>query len=195
MRASLLLCAVAALGLAAGAAAQPAPQGQRLTGTISSVTTNEVVIATDAGPVHVALTPQTRIMRREPAKPDDISPGAYLGTANQTNADGSAGTSTEVHLMDNGANVHTPMNNSGLMMTNGHVKAVKTTKDGREIDIDYGQGTTRHVVVPAGTPTTRMTVADASDLAAGEAVTAATQAGADQKPVAAFIVITSPAAK
>ncbi len=192
MRASTLLCAVAALALASAASAQPAPQGQRITGTVSSASATEVVVATSAGPVHLALTPQTRVMKRVNAKPDDIAAGTYLGTANQTAADGASGTSTEVHLMADGPNVNAPMNNAGLVMTNGHVKSVKSTAAGRELDIDYGQGTTRHVVVPAGTPTTRMVDVGVAGLTAGAPVTVGAQAGADQKPVASFIVI-SPA--
>jgi hypothetical protein len=191
MRASSLLCAVAALALASAASAQQGPPMQRVTGTVSSVSSSELVIATASGPVHVGLTPQTAVMKQEAAKADDIAAGSYLGTANQTNADGASGTSTEVHIMANGPNVNAPMNNAGLVMTNGHVASVKTTQAGREMDIDYGQGTTRHVVVPAGTPTTRMSVANAAALAAGQTVTAATQVGADQKPVAAFVMISA----
>jgi hypothetical protein len=193
MRASSLASLIIALGLASTAAAQQGPQGQRVTGKVSSVADGEVVIATATGPVHVALTPQTRILKRESARVEDIAPGAYLGTANQTNPDGSSGTSTEVHLMDNGPNVHAPMNNAGLVMTNGHVKSVSTTKAGREIDVDYGQGATQHIVVPENTPTTRMTSAGVGDLAPGEDITALTQPGADQKPTASFISISAPA--
>ncbi len=193
MRTSSLATLIIALGLAGAAAAQQGPQGQRITGKISAVAGGEVVITTATGDVHVMLSPQTRILRREAARVDDIAPGAYLGTANQTNADGVSGTSTEVHLMDNGPNVHTPMNNAGLVMTNGHVKSVSTTQAGREMDVDYGQGTTQHIVVPAGTPTMRMANADASALAPGEDITAAVQPGPDQKPTASFITVSAPA--
>ena len=56
----------------------------------------------------------------------EIKPGGYLGTANVTSPAG--GKATEVHLMDNGPNVHFAMDaDKGLMMTNGHVKSVQTT--------------------------------------------------------------------
>ncbi len=193
MRTTSLVSLAIALGLASAAAAQQGPPGQRVSGKISSVSSGEVVITTATGDVHVALTAQTRVLRRETARVDDIAPGAYLGTANQTNADGSSGTSTEVHLMDGGGNVHSPMNNTGLVMTNGHVKSVSNTKAGREMDVDYGNGT-QHIVVPASTPTTRMAVVTVSALAPGEDITAAAQAGADQKLTASFIVISGAAA-
>lgn len=194
MRACLFLCAAAALGLATAAAAQPGPPGQRIAGTVSSVSPTELVISTSSGPVRVGLSPETRVMKREDAKPGDIAAGAYLGTANQTNADGSGGTSTEVHLMDNGPNVNAPMNNAGLVMTNGHVKSVKTTSAGRELDIDYGQGTTRHVLVPAGTPTARISNVGLGGLSVGETVTAMAQPGAGQTPAAMAVIIEPPAA-
>ena len=192
MRTSSIVGLVTAFALAGAAAAQQGPQGQRVTGKISSVAPGEVVIATASGDVHVALSPQTRILRRETARVEDIAAGAYLGTANQTNADGASGTSTEVHLMADGPNVHRPMNDAGLVMTNGHVKSVSATKAGVQMDVDYGDGA-QHIVVPAGTPTTRMTNADAKALAPGEDITAAAQPGPDQKLTATFITISGPA--
>ena len=90
--------------------------------------------------------------------------------------------------MADGPNVHTPMNQSGLVMTNGHVKSVTTDKGGVQMEVDYGDGA-QHIVVPAGTPTTRMSNADAKALAVGEDITAAAQPGADQKLTATFITI------
>jgi hypothetical protein len=193
MRTQSIVGLAIVLGLASAAAAQQGPQGQRITGKISAVTGSEVVIATASGDVRVMLSPQTRILRREAARVADIAPGAYLGTANQTNADGASGTSTEVHLMADGPNVHRPMNNSGLVMTNGHVKSVSTTAAGVQMDVDYGDGA-QHIVVPANTPTTRMANADAKDLAVGEDITAAAQPGADKMLTASFITISAPAA-
>ena len=192
MRTSPIIGVLTAVALAGTAAAQQGPQGQRVTGKITSVAAGEVVIATASGDVHVALSPQTRILRRETARVEDIAAGAYLGTANQTNADGASGTSTEVHLMADGPNVHRPMNDAGLVMTNGHVKSVSATKAGVQMDVDYGDGA-HHIVVPAGTPTTRMTNADAKALAPGEDITAVAQPGPDQKLTASFITISGPA--
>ena len=193
MRVSSVFGLVAGLALASTAAAQQGPQGQRVTGKISSVAAGEVVVTTATGPVHLALTAQTRILKRETASVGDIKAGSYLGTANQTNAGDPSGTSTEVHLMADGPNVHAPMNNSGLVMTNGHVKSVTSANGGVQMDVDYGNGDQK-IVVPAGTPTTRMSNADAKDLVVGEDITAAAQAGADQKLTATFISINAPAA-
>jgi hypothetical protein len=161
--------------------------GERITGTVKSVGTDHLVLSTDKGDVDVAVTPQTRVLNREPAEAAEIKAGAYLGTANVTGPDG--GLATEVHLMDNGPNVHSPMNaDAGLMMTNGHVKSVQTTAKGQEMDVDYGSGV-RHVVVPANTPVTRMQASNVDSLTVGAPVTAALRPGADGKVAAAFIIL------
>ena len=186
-----LAVAVALVIFAGAANAQPAgpssPMGERVSGTVKSVAADHVVLSTDKGEVDVLVTPQTRVLNREPASASQIKAGGYLGTANVTGPGG--GTATEVHLMDNGPNVHSVMNaNAGLMMTNGHVKSVQTTSKGEEMDIDYGSGV-RHVVVPASTPVTRMISSDVASLKVGAAVTAALRPGADGKLTAAYIIL------
>jgi hypothetical protein len=189
-----LIAAAAALITSAAFAQTPPPQGQRVAGTVKSVSADHLVLTTAQGEVDVAVTPQTRVLMREAAKTEAIKPGAYLGTSNQTSADGASGTATEVHLMADGPNVHYPMNGAGLMMTNGHVKSVATTAKGLEMDVDYGKGTTRHVVVTKDTSTTQMVDLGLTGLKPGVAVTANTAPGPDGKPVASFIVLQAPAA-
>jgi hypothetical protein len=189
------LAVAIALTVFAGAAnAQPTnpstSMGERVTGTVKSVASGHVVLSTDKGEVDVVVTPQTRVLNREPASASEIKAGGYLGTANVTGPDG--GTATEVHLMDNGPNVHSVMNaDTGLMMTNGHVKSVQTTSNGEEMDVDYGSGL-RHVVVPANTPVTRMIASDIASLKVGASVTAALRPGVDGKLTAAFIILAPP---
>jgi len=117
------LIAVVALSVQAAGAQQP-PQGERIAGAVKSITSGDLILATAKGDVDVAITPQTRVLLRQSASASDIKPGAYLGTSNQNASEADTGTATEVHLMDNGPNVNYPMNNSGLTMTNGHVKNV-----------------------------------------------------------------------
>src|SRR5579871_4785337 len=140
--------------LTATASAQQNGMGPRIAGTVKSVTASDVIVTTATGDVDLAVTPQTRVLVRRSASVGDIKPGSYLGTANQNGTDANSGTATEVHLMDNGPNTNSPMNNSWLTMTNGHVKSVTHTANGQEVDIDYGQATTRHVVVGADTTVT-----------------------------------------
>lgn len=190
MLARLALAAVLAV-LAGAANAQPAapsaPMGERVAGVVKSVAADHLVLSTDKGDVDVPVTPQTQLLNREPASASEIKAGGYLGTANITGPAG--GTATEVHLMDNGPNVHSVMNaDTGLMMTNGHVKSVKTTPNGEEMDVDYGSGV-RHVVVPANTPVTRMVASGLGGLKAGEAVVAALRRDPDGKSWAAFILL------
>ena len=180
---------LALVAMSAGAQ-QQAPQGTRIAGTVKSVTAGDVILATANGDVDIAVTPQTRVLASQGASVSDIKPGAYLGTSNQNSAaDSNSGTATEVHLGDNGPNVNFPMNNSGLTMTNGHVKAVTATPAGKEMEIDYGQNTTRHVLVKQDTVITKMKDVGVAGLKAGLQVNAMTNSGANGKPTAAFILI------
>jgi hypothetical protein len=187
-----LLVAVVALATQAAGAQQP-PQGERIAGSVKSITTGDLILATAKGDVDLTITPQTRVLVRQAASASDIKPGAYLGTSNQNASAGDAGTATEVHLMDNGPNVNYPMNSSGLTMTNGHVKTVTPTATGQEMDIDYGKATTRHVVVNTDTHITKMADVGVAGLKLGVNVGAMTTTGADGKPSATFIVIDPPA--
>jgi hypothetical protein len=177
----------------AAAGAQQAPRGIPVTGTVKSVAAADVVLATPKGDINIAITPQTRVLVRRPAATDDIKPGAYLGTSNQNSAQAGTGTAKEIHMMDMGPNVNFPMNKSGLMMTNGHVKSVTHTVNGEEMDVDYGKDQTRHVIVSKDTVMTRMVDVGAAGLKPGLEVRANTTAGAGGKPTATFIMITTPA--
>jgi len=172
------------------AGAQKGPQGTRLAGTVKSVTAGDVTLATANGDVDIVITTQTRVLVQQEASVSDIKPGAYLGTSNQNSgSDSNSGTATEVHLGDNGPNVNFPMNNAGLTMTNGHVKTVTSTPAGKEMDIDYGQSTTRHVLVKQDTVITKMKEVGVAGLKVGLKVNAMTTTGANCKPTATFILI------
>lgn len=180
---------------AAAASAQRAPQGVRIAGTIKSVTAADVTLATAKGNVDIAITPETRVLVRQPAAADEIKAGTYLGTSNQNGAEPDSGTAKEIHMMAKGPNVNFAMNKSGLMMTNGTVKSVTHTAKGDEIDIDYGQAQTRHVIVNKDTTMTRMVDLGAAGLKPGLEVSANTTTGAGGKPTASFIMIATPATK
>lgn len=179
--------------MAAAAVAQQPPQGVRIAGTVKSVAATHVILATPKGNVDIAITPQTRVLVRRPAATEEIKPGTYLGTSNQNSAEVGTGTAKEIHMMDKGPNVNFAMNKSGLMMTNGHVKSVTHTAKGEEIDVDYGKAQTRHVIVSKDTVMTRMVDLGAAGLKPGVEVSANTTTGADGKPTATFIVVTTSA--
>jgi hypothetical protein len=195
MRASQVFAVLLAVLIANVAAAQQGPPGTRIAGTVKSVDASKLVLATAKGDVTLTLTPQTRLLTSQAASVSDIQPGTYLGTSNQNGPAPDTGTATEVHLGDNGPNVNSPMNNSGLIMTNGHVTRVTQTAAGEEMDIDYGRAAKRHVVVPADTRVTKMVLIDASQLKPGVSVMAMTSTGPDGKPVANMVMIGDPAAK
>lgn len=187
----LFTFAVAILAaIAVPAVAQQAPRGTRISGTVKTVAAGHLVLATASGDVDVGITTQTRVLVRQSASVSDIKPGSYLGTSNQNSAtDSSAGTATEVHLAANGPNVNFPMNQSGLTMTNGHVKAVTATPAGEEMDIDYGKGTDRHVLVKEGTPVTKTQEVGLAALKPGLEVSATTNRASDGKTTASFIIV------
>lgn len=194
MRFHLISFALVVLA-AAAASAQQAPRGVRVAGTVKSVAAADVILATPKGNVDIAITPQTRVLVRQPAATDDIKRGTYLGTSNQNGTDPGSGTAKEIHMMDKGPNVNFAMNKSGLMMTNGTVKSVTHTANGDEIDIDYGQAQTRHVIVNKHTVMTRMVDLGVAGLKPGLQVSANTTTGPSGKPTATFIVVTTSAAK
>jgi hypothetical protein len=188
IRSTIVAALLAVVAISSGA--QQGPQGTRIAGTVKSVTAGDVTLATANGNIDIAVTAETRVLVRQEASVSDIKPGAYLGTSNQNSAgDSNSGTATEVHLGDNGPNVNFPMNNSGLTMTNGHVKAVTSTPAGKEMEIDYGQSTTRHVLVKQDTVITKMKEVGVAGLKAGLEVNAMTTAGTNGKPTATFILI------
>ena len=187
--------AVALLTLIAQAAgAQQAPLGTRTMGTVKSVAADLLVLTTAKGDVDIRITPQTKILKSQPASASDIKPGAYLGTANQDGASPNTGTATEVHLAANGPNVNFPMNHTGLTMTNGHVTSVNQTANGEEMVIDYGKGTTRQVLVPASAQITNMKDVGTAGLKPHTRVTTLANPGTDGKLVATFILIAPPPA-
>lgn len=194
MRPLLVSFTLVALTAAAAGAQQP-PTGVRIAGTVKSVAATDIILATSNGDIDIALTPKTRVLVRRPAAAADIKPGTYLGTSNQDGAEAGMGTAKEVHMMDRGPNVNFAMNKSGLMMTNGHVKSVTHTAKGDELDIDYGQSQTRHVIVNKDTVMTRMVDLGVAGLKPGLEVSANTTKGAGGKPTATFIMVTSPGAK
>jgi hypothetical protein len=188
--ASTIAGTLLAIAVVSAGAQQQGPQGTRIAGTVKSVAAGNVTLATANGDVDIAVTPQTRVLIRQEASVGDIKPGAYLGTSNQDGAAGSnTGTATEVHLADNGPNVNSPMNNSGLTM-----KAVTSSPAGKEMEIDYGQSTTRHVLVKQDTVVTKVKEVGVAGLKAGLEVNAMTTSGANGKPTATFILIGPPPA-
>jgi hypothetical protein len=181
--------------VAAGAGAQQPPPGVRIVGTVKSVAAADLVLATPKGDVDIALTPQTRVLVRQPAAADEIKQGSYLGTSNQNGDKPGTGTANEIHMMAKGPNVNFAMNKSGLMMTNGTVKSVTHTPKGDELDIDYGQAQTRHVIVGKDTVMTRMVDVGVAGLTPGLEVSANTTKGTGNKPTANFITVTNSASK
>ena len=79
-------------------AAQSVPSMQPISGVVSSFAGGEAMVATpDGKTVKVNVTAKSRVIRSQPVDLSAIRPGAYVGTANLDQADGS-GVSSEVHI-------------------------------------------------------------------------------------------------
>lgn len=192
-----LTCLLVASGTAFAQTQPSAAMRQGVAGVVKSVSATDLVLTTANGDVDISITPQTRVLAREGAAVSDIQPGTYLGTSNHTAADGTSNTATEVHVMANGPNVNyamDPANDPSLMMTNGHVTAVQNTAKGTEMDVDYGQGAPRHVIVNGDTSMTRMNDVGVAGLHAGLQVNARTSTDAQGHQTALFVAIAAPAA-
>ncbi len=183
--------AVALALLAASAQAQselpPPVVAEPVSGVVKAMGPDQMVLTTAKGEVKVLVKPETRVVVSKATSASEIKTGAYLGTSNVTGPTG--GEATEVHLMEDGNNVHYTMDaDKHLMMTNGHVKSVETTAKGQEMDVDYGAGV-RHVVVPSTIPVTRMVDTPISSVKVGTSVKAYVRSPKDGKPFASYILI------
>ena len=152
----------ALLTLCAGAVCAQAPAGPTVVrGTVSAMSDTSLTVKTPRGPAEVALSPMWMVAVMKPVAIDAIQPGSFIGTTETPNADGSAGTSMEVHIFPPGIKMgegHYGWDKApGAMMTNGSAMTVVAGKKGsRELDVQYGT-TTRHITVPAGVPVVQIT--------------------------------------
>ena len=161
-RTLLALGAVVVLSAPALAPSSAWAQGPTLVrGKVTAMTDTMLTVATPKGPTMVTLTPTWMVAVTKPVAIDAIQPGSFIGTTEMPNADGSAGTSMEVHVFPPGVKMgegHYGWDKApGSMMTNGTTMTVVAGKAGsRELDVKYGE-TTRHITVPANVPVVQIT--------------------------------------
>jgi hypothetical protein len=133
--------------------AQAAPEPIR--GNVASVTAEQIVVRTGAGPRTIALAPDWAVQVTKAITVADIKEGSFVGTTNMPKGEGQ-GRSLEVHVFPPGVKVgegHYSWNlRKGSMMTNGTVgKVTANGRNGRELEISYPNGA-RKVVVPPNVP-------------------------------------------
>jgi hypothetical protein len=162
----LALAAVMA-GAVTGADAQSTTTVE---GTIANATPTSATVATKMGSTTVMLTNQTRVIRRLPAALADVKVGTFLAITASKAADGKL-TAVSVNILDalpTARKGQWPME-SGNVMTNMNVTSIVTGKSGRMLSLSYEDQRTS-IVVPDGTPVSRIEPGKLSDLKAGEHV-------------------------
>src|SRR5689334_2740647 len=101
MRISSISIALLALVIPALAAAQ-APQTQRVSGTIESVSSAALVVKTASGIETLALNTDTVVIAEIKGTIADVTPGSYVGATIEPQADGTL-RSVEIHIFPAGA--------------------------------------------------------------------------------------------
>ena len=166
-----LLAATAGLALLSGSAfAQPASPPMRVRGTIEKVDGNTLTIKPRAGAdITVKLTDNAGVVGVKEAKPGDIKPGAYIGTASVPGKDGDEAMEVTVFpaSMNGTGEGSFPWDlGSNSTMTNGTVVAA----DGRTMTVKYGANE-KKITVPADVPIVLLSPgADKSLIKAGAGV-------------------------
>ncbi len=156
-RRTLLAGAVLAVALPLGMpprAAETLPALKSVRGTIDSVSTDRLTVATPAGDtVAIAITDRTPVTVVAPASLAALMPGAYIGTA-AVPAPGGGLRALEVQVFSEamrgvGEGQH-PWDNAGTTMTNATVGEIAGT-DGRTLRLVY-KGGEQTVAVTPNTP-------------------------------------------
>jgi hypothetical protein len=203
---SLLAAAVIAATLASVSSANAAPPPtQQLRGSIVSSAANSLTVKTADGPVTVHLGPTTKFVDASPGSIADIAPGKFLGIGSVPGtgfnraqevtvfADSMRGTGEGDYPWDPGTRPrHSTMTNGTVaaakahsMMTNATVGAISGSGQ-KTITMNY-KGGSRTLVIPTGTPVTRISPGTKALLAIGKPVfIVATKAAA---PNALFVVV------
>src|SRR5262245_46148880 len=143
-----------------------------LRGTVVSVDSTELRMATAAGPETVRLVAPLTVTGAVRASLADIGPGTFLGTAARAQADGTF-RALEVHIFPDAmrgmGEGHRPMEAPGTTMTNASVDAVVQQADGPLLTLRHKDGVT-HVIVPPDAPIVRFIPGDPSLLVPGSSL-------------------------
>jgi hypothetical protein len=153
-------------------AGAPADRPVTIRGSIVSLDGSRLRVATAAGSEIVQLAGPVTVTGATRATLQDISPGAYLGTAARAQPDGSW-RAIEVHIfaesMRGTGEGHRPMETPGTSMTNASVDALVQRTEGPLLTLKHKDGVTQ-VLVPPDAPIVRYAPGDASLLIPGASV-------------------------
>jgi len=152
----LAMGALLSTALAVGpllAAAQDAPQPQRVRGKVASMSADSMVVKLKTGtPITVKLAPTWRVAALKTVTLDAIKPGSFIGTTTIERPDG-VGRSLEVHVFPPGVKMGAGHYAWDLkphsMMTNGDVGKVVTGPKGNTVEVSYPGGMHTVLVPPS----------------------------------------------
>lgn len=190
---SVVACAAAVLfafvsGLAEAQAATP----MRIRGTITALEGNVLSVKSrDGKDLQINLADNLSVSGTKAITMADIKPGDYVGSATMKRPDGTL-VALEVHLFPAALRGvvpegHTPWDlEPGSMMTNATLAAVVQTAGGREITLQYKDGSQK-ILVPEGVPMATSVPGDRSLLVPGAFVFMVAQVAPDGKISAARI--------
>ena len=192
---SLALGALLSAALAAApllAAAQNAPQPQRVRGKVASLTTDTMVVKLKTGtPITVKLGPTWRVAALKNVTLAAIQPGSFIGTTTIEKPDGT-GRSLEVHVFPPGVKMGAGHYDWDLkphsMMTNGDVGKVVTGPKGNTVEVSYPGGT-HTVLVPPSAKIVQMGAGDRTMVKPGVSVFVVAQKQADGTLAADTVVV------
>lgn len=173
------LSLAAALALLAGPALAQTPN--RIRGTVTSLDGTTLHVMSTAGKdVTIALSPSYGVTALVPAKLSEVAPGSFIGTAADTQADGTL-VAKEIHIFPES------MRGSGeghrdfdlgpkSTMTNGTVGQEVKGTSGDTLTVAY-KGGEKTIVVPPGAPVVMFAPGDRAMLVPGAHVIVQAQAG------------------
>jgi hypothetical protein len=158
-------------------------------GTVDSVSSTRLVVATSTGNVAAAVSGPFKVYERVPAKLTDVKDNVFIGVTTVKQPDGSE-RATEIHIfpeelrgLGEGSRMMS-QGGGGNRMTNGAVSSSRMTNgtaspsrmsngnvanaNGSTLDVQYAGGSQK-VVVPPNTPVTQIK-ATSKQLAVGDRV-------------------------
>ena len=186
------LIVMASLGLLAATALAATPT--RVRGTVASLDGNELHVVPTAGGAEMVITlgPKLTVAAIIPTTMAEIKPGSFIGTAAETQADGTL-VAKEVHVFPEA------MRGTGeghyafdlgpkSTMTNGTVGQEVTGTSGNTLTVKY-KGGEKNVTVPSNIPVVTFEPADKTQLVAGAHVIVFAQTGDDGKLTAERVAV------
>ena len=143
-----------------------------VSGTITSVGTDVVVVKTADGPKRVRLTAATRVGNWVPATLSDVKAGEMIGVTARKEMNGAL-TAEEIHIFPVGRPIQArqfPWTN-GTIMTNAPVTSVVNAVSGRTVTLTY-QGKPVRINIPMNTAIRRVTAGTRDELKVGTRISA-----------------------